>query len=256
MDPDLLGPAEEPGLWTPPGPATRIVDGAGFTLVARHERATVERIRLGAGEVAGAVHRARSLARAFGVEEVVWWAGELSEPADLVARLRDRGLEPFAEEPLLLTLTTDHEPPPAEGVEVIRVDDLETFRTALEVDSEAWGIPETARARRRLTAAATWEHERASGRIDVHLAVIDGRPAGFSRLVALPAAGILMGGAVLPWARGRGAYRALVRARWDASAARGVPRLLTSAGAMSAPILRGLGFEPIGEVHLLHDPLL
>ena len=120
-----------------------------------------------------------------------------------------------------------------------RVEDLATYRRALEVDWDAWDIPEGSRARRRLSAEADWERSRAEGSVDVHLALVDGRPAGFSRLVALPAAGVLMGGAVAPWARGRGAYRALVRARWDASAARGVPRLVTSAGAMSRAGPRG-----------------
>lgn len=249
----LLALAEEPGLWTPHGPAVRVVHADGFTLIARHERGTVERIAIADGDVPAAVERARVLARGCGIEDLVWWVGELSRPTGLVGALRDEGLVPFEEEPLLVTLTTDHEPPRPEGVEVIAVEDLETFRAALEVDWEAWDIPEPSRARSRLTTAETWERERAWGRIDVHLALVDGRPAGFSRLVALPTAGVLMGGAVLPWARGRGAYRALVRARWDASAARGVPRLVTSAGAMSAPVLRRLGFVAMGEVHLLRD---
>ena len=112
-------------------------------------------------------------------------------------------------------------------------------RLALEVDWEAWDIPEELRERRRASVASDWERARAGGVVAVHLAFVDGRPAGFSRLVALPAVGVLMGGAVVPWARGRGAYRALVRARWDASAAAGCQRLVASAGAMSRPAPRG-----------------
>ena len=252
----LLAPAEEPGLWTPQGEGTRLVDAGGLTLVLRHERATVERIRLAPGEMPAAVARARVIARRHGMEEVVWWAGELSRPRDLAQALAREGLVPFAEEPLLVTLTTDHAPARAEEVEVRRVEDLETYRRALEVDWDAWDIPEDARERRRAGAAAAWERIRAGDAVEIHLALIDGRPAGFSRLVALPAAGVLMGGAVVPWARGRGAYRALVRARWDASVARGVPRLVTSAGAMSRPVLEGLGFTGIGEVRLFSDPFL
>ena len=47
----------------------------------------------------------------------------------------------------------------------------------------------------------------------------------------------LFGGATLPEARGRGAYRALVAARWDDAVARGTPRVVTQAGPMSRPIL-------------------
>src|SRR6266508_220738 len=38
---------------------------------------------------------------------------------------------------------------------------------------------------------------------------------------------------VLSLARGRGAYRALVAARWQEAERRGVPRLVTQAGALS-----------------------
>jgi hypothetical protein len=64
----------------------------------------------------------------------------------------------------------------------------------------------------------------------------------------------LMGGTVLPEARGRGVYRALVRARWNYAVARGTPLLVTQAGPMSAPILGRLGFETHGELRLLDDP--
>jgi GNAT superfamily N-acetyltransferase len=65
----------------------------------------------------------------------------------------------------------------------------------------------------------------------------------------------LMGGAVLPEARGRGMYRALVRARWDHAVARGTPLLVVQAGPMSAPVLDGLGFERHGQIRLFADRL-
>ena len=55
----------------------------------------------------------------------------------------------------------------------------------------------------------------------------------------------------LPRARGRGAYRALLRARWDDAVALGTPALITQGGSMSRPILERLGFERVGEVHML-----
>jgi GNAT superfamily N-acetyltransferase len=66
---------------------------------------------------------------------------------------------------------------------------------------------------------------------------------------------LLYGGATHPRARGRGAYRALIRARWDEAAARGTPALITQGGSMSRPILERLGFERVGEVHILLDEL-
>ena len=64
-----------------------------------------------------------------------------------------------------------------------------------------------------------------------------------------------MGGAVLPEARGRGVYRALVRARWDHAVERADTPLVVQAGAMSAPVLAGLGFERHGEIRLFVDRL-
>jgi GNAT superfamily N-acetyltransferase len=63
----------------------------------------------------------------------------------------------------------------------------------------------------------------------------------------------LMGGAVLPSARGRGVYRALVHARWEHAVARGAPLLVVQAGRMSAPVLTGLGFRSHGTIRLFVD---
>jgi GNAT superfamily N-acetyltransferase len=55
----------------------------------------------------------------------------------------------------------------------------------------------------------------------------------------------LWGGSTLKEWRGRGIYRALVAARAQLAAARGVPYLQVDASDDSAPILRRLGFEAI-----------
>ena len=64
---------------------------------------------------------------------------------------------------------------------------------------------------------------------------------------------LLYGGATAERARGRGAYRALNRARWDDAVALGTPALITQGGSMSRPILERLGFERVGELHMLLD---
>jgi hypothetical protein len=64
---------------------------------------------------------------------------------------------------------------------------------------------------------------------------------------------LLYGGATAPRARGRGAYRALLRARWDEAVSRGTPVLITQGGSMSRPILERVGFERVGHVHVLLD---
>ena len=52
----------------------------------------------------------------------------------------------------------------------------------------------------------------------------------------------------LPEARGRGAYRALVRARWDEAVRRGTPSLVVHAEEASRRVLERIGFEYVGNV--------
>jgi hypothetical protein len=66
---------------------------------------------------------------------------------------------------------------------------------------------------------------------------------------------LLAGGVTLPEHRGRGAYRALVRARWDAAQRAGAPALVTQAQAASRPILERLGFRATGVIKVLVDGL-
>ena len=64
----------------------------------------------------------------------------------------------------------------------------------------------------------------------------------------------LIAGATAPWARGRGLYRALVRARWDYAVARGTPALVTEAMVdTSYPILQRLGFVEVCTVQRLEE---
>ena len=74
------------------------------------------------------------------------------------------------------------------------------------------------------------------------LAYVDGEPIAAGDMVLLPFAGFLSGATTLPDYRGRGAFRALVRARWDEAVRRGTPALTVGAGKMSRPILERIGF--------------
>ena len=65
---------------------------------------------------------------------------------------------------------------------------------------------------------------------------------------------MLISGGVLAEARGHGAYRALVRARWDDAVGAGQHALVVHAGAMSRPILERLGFHAAAEQEVLLDP--
>ena len=85
---------------------------------------------------------------------------------------------------------------------------------------------------------------------------IDGVAIGAARALVedgLPAVMLLSGG-VLAESRGRGAYRALVRARWDDAVASGFDALCVHARQTSRPILERLGFELVAEHEILGDP--
>jgi predicted GNAT family acetyltransferase len=87
----------------------------------------------------------------------------------------------------------------------------------------------------------------------VYLAYIDGKPVARASGAFGEHGVTLFGGATLPEARGRGAYRALVAARWQDAVARGTPLLVTQAGKMSRPILERLGFRALCEIRILLD---
>ena len=72
--------------------------------------------------------------------------------------------------------------------------------------------------------------------------------------VPSPRGVFLIGGCTAPWARGRGLYRALVRARWEDAVRRGTPALVTQAKPdTSLPILLRLGFVEVCRVRRLED---
>jgi GNAT superfamily N-acetyltransferase len=87
----------------------------------------------------------------------------------------------------------------------------------------------------------------------VYLAYVDGRPVGRATGSFSEHGVTLFGASVLPEARGRGAYRALVAARWADAVERGTPLLVTQAGPMSHPILVRLGFREVCRIRALAD---
>ena len=119
------------------------------------------------------------------------------------------------------------------------------------MDWTVWDLPEERRESLRDRAR---ERFGLDSPVKEFAAYLDGRAVGFGRAIDMHGGVTLMGGAVLPEARGQGVYRALVAARWEYAAKRGTPLLVVQAGPMSAPILSRLGFETHGELRLLDDP--
>jgi hypothetical protein len=189
-------------------------------------------------EVRGELHEH---VRSRGRTALSWEVGSSASPADLVERLEELGLERHPEF-VRIGMALRVEPPAVPEVEVRRAE------TEEERDTAAW------------IAAAVFDAPPAPappldpGTV-VYLAYVDGKPAGRATGSFSEHGVTLFGGAVLPEARGRGAYRALVRARWDDAVARGTPLAVTDAGSMSRPILARLGFSEICTIRCLIDRL-
>jgi hypothetical protein len=243
--------AEYPNSFGPLGPGDERIETDRFTLCigAGKRWNTVQRQNFRAAEVDDVLEDVRSLLRARGRDSTQWEIGSAVEPTDLVQLLLERGLVPD-KEPYAVALLLTAEPPAAPPEVVARrIETFEEFAAARAVQAEAFGVPPTEVAESRATLAERW---RDTPNI-MHAAWVDEEMVSAGTSAPTPQGLLLYGGATLERARGRGAYRALIRARWDEAVTRGTPALMTQAGAMSRPILERLGFEPVGHVHMLLD---
>jgi GNAT superfamily N-acetyltransferase len=239
--------AENTGMYLLPRPFYETVVTDDYTYVAGPNNAWVLDVR------EPNVDWARAESQRRGIPLVEWWVG-WSAPPTLADALLGRGLVPD-DEPVLTGMTCATETPAAAHVEVRAIETATQYLEAITVDWEVWQLAEAERARRRATEVERFDEDHAAGTAHHWAAYDDGRPIGFGRGIDMEDGVALMGGAVLPEARGRGVYRALVRARWEHAVARGTPLLVVQAGRMSAPVLDTLGFVRHGEIRLFADRL-
>jgi GNAT superfamily N-acetyltransferase len=204
-------------------------------------------------DVDAALASARAWFAARGRSSYVWTVADSSEPTDLADRLVERGLEPEEIDPVYTGMTLEHEPDAVDGVVARKVEGYDEALAAAEVSWQAFKFKpeevEDARARHR----ARYELRKDDPGGDQFVALVDGEVVGNAGAGYTDAGVYLMGGTVAEHARGRGVYRALVRARWDEAVRRGTPALVVQAGQMSGPILRDLGFRPVCEMRALID---
>jgi GNAT superfamily N-acetyltransferase len=252
----LAALAEDPDAFVAPAAGSERLERDGYCLTIGPERrwAGVCRLRLGPGAVPAVVAAIR--AATTGIEAVVWNVGSSATPSDLAERLRGLGLHdpdpPL--HPLVTALVLERAPPAVEGVDVRRVTTLAEHRAGLEIMLAASDWSERARADERARAEATFERRRRRESLQ-WLAVVDGEPVAWAASEVAAAGLYLAGGATLPAARGRGCYRALVRARYEEAARRGLAGLAVQAQhGTSAPILRRLGFADVAAIHTLQSP--
>ncbi len=202
---------------------------------------SAQRFRLQAEELHVARAEIHSWFRERGRSACAWEVGSSATPSDLAERLLELGLVED-EEPLQtgMALTSPpSEPAPAE-IEVRRAETPEERDLAGKIASAVFGTP------------LQGQPPPFPGSV-LYLAYLDGEPVarasgGFSEHGVT-----LFGGATLPEARGQGAYRALVHARWQDAVARGTPLAVTQAGRNSRPILTRLGFREVCTIRALID---
>jgi len=216
--------------------------------------AGVSGVRVEAGAVEALLAEVRE--RVPPAKALTWWLDPDTRPSDLSERLLALGLrEPRDRGGLLHALACVDAPPAGpDEIEVVRVESYDEHLTATELLWESFDVPPDRRAEQLEHLREEFEAARDAGVPVTFVARVDGRPAGVGRSVYSDRGVFLIAGSVATWARGRGAYRALVRARWDDAVARGTPALVTDAKPdTSYPILKRVGFVDVCTIRRLED---
>jgi GNAT superfamily N-acetyltransferase len=231
----------------PHTPSVTSLVGPGVELaISKHPGAQVVQPHgLAADDVAAAVSWARAAAREHGKKTLAWWLG----PGDqqLAPALEAHGIVnadtpgfEATENGLALV-----EPPSGDDVDEVDVRVVETWedwRAGWEVPVTAFGLPRQSENELRVQYDDYVTDD--AGRAFV--ALLDGEAVGAAYAAFADAGLNLFGGSVLPEARGRGVYRALLHARWRFAVERGTPALTVQAGRMSKPICERMGFRFLG----------
>jgi GNAT superfamily N-acetyltransferase len=179
-------------------------------------------------------------------EDFDWQLLGYDEPANLGERLVRAGFVPDEEEVLLFaeTARVARDVTPPEGIRLVEVRDAAGVEAAASTQEDL--LPGSARRARHVNGLlAALADERAPSALV--LALAGDQPVCSARIAFGPGtefAGLYSAATRTGW-RGRGIYRAVVAYRARLAAERGLPHLRVETTAMSRPILRRLGFEPV-----------
>src|SRR5262249_25970449 len=180
----------------------------------------------------------------------LWLVAEAASPGDLAERLRGLGMRtndfPGAEAREAAMVAVEPPTPGPRDVVARKAATFDEFLAAQLVAVDAFAMDETMRRSFEERAERLWPFQSEDGVSASFVAFLDGEVVASATAVFGHTAVYLGGSGTLPDRRGRGAYRALVRARWDAAVERGTPALTVGAGEMSRPILERLGFQIVG----------
>jgi hypothetical protein len=239
--------AENANTYTPLGPTDkRVVTDRYVLWMGRGDEPgwnVAQRFRLQPGELDEVREEIHGILRERGRTACTWEVGTHATPADLVDQLLARGIVDDEPNPYAVGMVLTE--PPAQGplgIEVRRAETPDEHLIAAKIAAIAFGGPEPTKA----------DPPDDPNNV-VYLAYVDGKAVARASGMFGEHAVSLFGGSTLPEARGHGAYRALVAARWEDAVARGTPVLVTQAGKMSRPILARLGFREVCEIRILLD---
>jgi len=253
--PELHAFAEDPHAFLPLDPGTERVFDERYVLsmkpsAALHANVAL-RLRLEGHDASDVVQEIRARAATRENPAVTWLVGSSATPVDVVTRLVELGGTPHPVDPVLAAMLLVE--PPADGPAALVVrkattrDDFRAAR-AIELEGLVDERPDSPEQFER-----DFRQQCQSGFRAQYLAFEGDAPIATARAIFAERGVSMSGGATRAAFRGRGAYRALVRARWEDAVARGTPALVTHAGRMSRPILERLGFACVAEVVLLVD---
>lgn len=245
----------------PPGhPARRVeVEGVPVLLPSVLPLGLVHPECVEAGRIKHAVGAVREFLREEGREKGIWFVPEAARPAGLAGRLLALGMKPNdvpgaePREATMVCLDAPTSGPP--GLVARRAETLEEYLAGQLVMTDSFGMDEAARRAVEERAEQLWAFRDDPGNTAMFVAFEDGDVVAFAAARFGRTAVYMGGGGTHPDHRGRGAYTALVQARWDAAVARGTPVLTVGAGGMSRPILERLGFSIVGWSDSLVDEL-
>lgn len=243
--------AEYPNSFVDLLPGQERVDTGRYTLCLERSplAASVQRQRFGADEVDDVLAEVRAQLRARGRGITQWEIGSAAQPTGLAEMLLERGLA-LDDDPVAIALVLTTPPPaPEPGLGVKRVESLDEYVAAKEVQIAAFEPSPERVASQRARMREDWE----AGPRLMHAVWLEGEIVGAGSCAPTPYGLALFGGATRPEARGRGAYRALLHERWQEARRRGLPALLTQGGSMSRPILERMGFAAVGRIDMLID---
>lgn len=177
-------------------------------------------------------------------EAVEWKTYAHDQPPDLVVRLRAAGFVAEDLETVLVGRTEQMATPPVlpDGVVLRQVTEDADMRRIAAMETAVWGTDRSHTGDHLIRELAA-----APGYFVVLAAEAGDRVVAAGWISFGPGSDFagLWGGATLREWRRQGIYHALVAARAQLAAARGVPYLQVDASSDSAPILRRLGFQAL-----------